>query len=255
MRFVEYPNLPDGQVSLAVVDSRISDEAVKRLNEHRVEVIRLHAHPGLYDAVSCHPDMMLHHIGGNVVVYAPGTDADAVSKLAETGFHMVKGDSLLTPEYPYDIAYNVARVGKWYFHNLKYTDRIIKEYMERAGVEPVHVAQGYSKCSVLPVDSNSIITTDAGIARAAEKKGIDVLFIESGQAIRLPGLDCGFIGGACGMISANLCAVNGRIRNIRCFEPMYSFLSKRKISITELSDESVTDIGSIIPLMLADSSN
>lgn len=255
MKFVEIPNLPDGHVCLAAVDSRISDEAVKKLNEHGVEVIRLRPHPDLYEAVSCHPDMMLHHIGGNIIIYAPGTDADAVSKLAEAGFQMIQGDSMLTPKYPFDIAYNVARVGKWYFHNLKYTDRTIKEYMDRLGTEPVHVAQGYSKCSILPVDGNAIITTDAGIARAAEKKGIEALFIECGQAIKLPGLNFGFIGGACGMISKNLCAVNGRIENLSCFEPMLSFLSNRKISITELSDGSVTDIGSIIPLLLADHSN
>jgi hypothetical protein len=252
MKFVESPNLPSGSVCLAAVDSRISDKAADMLEELGIGIVKLRPHPDLYGAVCCHPDMMLHHIGGNIIIYAPGTDPEAVARLAGSGFRMIRGESLLKPEYPHDIAYNVARVGKWYFHNLKHTDRTIKEYLDRLGIEPVHVAQGYAKCSVLPVDGNSVITTDAGIARAAEKKGIDVFLLETGNSIRLPGLDHGFIGGACGMISDILCAVNGRISGIKCFEPMLSFLSQRKKSVTELSSEAITDIGSIIPLMQAD---
>ncbi len=255
MRYVENPNLPSGLVSLAAVDSRISADAENRLRELGVEILKLGPHPDLYDAVSCHPDMMLHHLGGSRIVYAPGTDARAIAKLEELGFLMIKGDSLLTPSYPYDIAYNAARVGKWYFHNLKYTDRYMREQLDILGIEPVHVAQGYTKCSVLPVNDNSIITTDTGIARAAEKKGIDALLLECDESIRLPGLNHGFIGGACGLISNTICAVNGLVQKLKFSERMLSFLSERKISIKEISESSVTDIGSIVPLMLADHGN
>jgi hypothetical protein len=253
MEYIEQPNLPEGEVGLAVVDGRIDRRSEDTLRALGIGLIRLHPHPGLYEAVSCHPDMMLHHIGGNVIVYAPGTDAAAVSRLEAYGFRMIKGESVLTPEYPHDIAYNVARVGKWYFHNLKYTDPVIKAYMDHLGIEPVHVEQGYAKCSILPVDGNSVITTDVGIERAARKKGIDVLRLECGDSIRLPGLDHGFIGGSCGMISDTVCAVNGSVDKLRGSGPMLSFLSERGKTILQLSDGYVTDIGSIIPLMLSGS--
>jgi len=255
MKYIAEPNLPEGKVGLAVVDGRISTEAEDSLRAFGIEIIRLRPHPGLYEAVCCHPDMMLHHIGGNVIVYAPGTDAEAVAKLEKHGFRMVMGESGLTPEYPYDIAYNVARVGRWYFHNLKYTDRRIRDYMDRLGIEPVHVEQGYAKCSILPVDGNSIITTDPGIEKAAAKKGIDVLYLECGDSIRLPGLNHGFIGGACGMISDTVCAINGSVEKLKGSDSIISFLSERNKTVVQLSDECVTDIGSIIPLMLIDSSN
>jgi hypothetical protein len=251
MKYIKEPNLPEGKAALAVVDGRIGRKAEEALQALGVRLIRLRPHPGLYEAVSCHPDMMLHHVGGNVIVYAPGTDAEAVSKLEAYGFRMIKGSSVLAPEYPYDIAYNVARVGKWYFHNLRYTDEQIKLLMDQLGIEPVHVEQGYSKCSILPVDGNSIITTDIGIARAARNKGIEVLLLECGDSIRLPGLDHGFIGGSCGMISDTACAVNGSIDKLRGSDEMLSFLSERNKTIVQLSDECVTDIGSIIPLLLA----
>jgi len=250
MKFIQEPNLPEGRAGLAVVDGRISRKAEDALRALGIELVMLRPHPGLYEAVSCHPDMMLHHIGRNVIVYAPGTDAEAVSKLEAYGFRMVTGQSALTPKYPYDIAYNVARVGKWYFHNLKYTDPQIRAFMDRLGIEPIHVEQGYSKCSILPVDGNSIITTDAGIERAAGKKGIDALYLECGDSIRLPGLNHGFIGGACGMISDSVCAINGSIEKLKGVDSMISFLSERNKTVVQLSDECVTDIGSIIPLML-----
>ena len=139
-------------------------------------------------------------------------------------------------------------MGRWYFHNLKYTDRRLREQLERLEAEPVHVEQGYSKCSILPVDKNSIVTTDVGIARAAEKKGLDVLYLENEHSIRLPGLNYGFIGGACGMVSKSVCVINGCLEKLTSGKALVSFLSKKQIMVKELSKDYVTDIGSILPL-------
>jgi hypothetical protein len=255
MRYVTEPNLPEGNVCLALADGRISAEAENNLKKLGAEIIRIKPHPGLYEAVCSHPDMLFHHAGGRLVIYAPGADSEAVSELESRGFQMVMGESRLRPEYPGDIAYNAARVGKWYFHNLRYTDSRIKEAMERMGIEPVHVAQGYAKCSVLPVDASSVVTSDKGIAAAARKKGLDVLCLECGDSICLPGLDYGFIGGACGMLSESVCAINGSLAKLKDFNSFLSFLTERKISVVELSKDRVTDIGSILPLMISDHGN
>jgi hypothetical protein len=53
------------------------------------------------------------------------------------------------------------------------------------------------------------------------------------------------------MISDTACAVNGSIDKLRGSDEMLSFLSERNKTIVQLSDECVTDIGSIIPLLLA----
>jgi len=251
VQFVANPNLPEGPVSLVVVDSRISDVSARSLEKLGARVMRMPAHPALYDAVCCHPDMMLHHIGDGIIVHAPETDEKLLDELRTYGFSLVQGQKTLTGTYPGDIAYNVARIGKYYFHNLRYTDPVLANLLERQNIEPVHVAQGYTKCSVLAVDENSIITADAGIANAAAGKGFDVLFLKCADSIRLPGLNYGFIGGACGMLSEKLLAINGALRKMRDNESFISFLSKRHIQIAELSDEDVTDIRSILPLMVS----
>lgn len=253
--FVANPNLPDGLTSLVVVDSRISAVSANSLEKLGARILRMPAHPALYDAVCCHPDMMLHHIGDDIIVHAPGTDEKLLNELRTYGFTLVQGQKALAGTYPGDIAYNVARVGKYYFHNLRHTDPTIVNLLESKGIEPVHVEQGYTKCSVLAVDENSIITTDAGITNAAERKGFDVLFLKCEDSIRLPGLNYGFIGGACGMLSDKLLVINGALSKMRDNESFNSFLSKRQIQIAELSDEDVIDIGSILPLMVSSCSN
>lgn len=248
MRFVQQPNLPDMPTHLALAGAEIGNEAIAELEKYGVKILKMPAHQGLYKAVESHPDIQLHHVGGCRIIYAPGTDRSVLDALSSFGFELMKGESVLLPSYPHDIPYNAARVGRWYFHNLKYTDRILREELERMGAEPVHVEQGYAKCSVLPVDLNSIVTTDAGIARTAEKKGLEVLYLENEHSIKLPGLNYGFIGGACGMISETVCAINGCLERLTCGEALKSFLSQKHIAVKELSQDYVTDIGSIIPL-------
>lgn len=249
MFFVTNPNLPENPVGLAIVDERISSEAESELGILGVKILKLQPHGSLYTAVCSHPDMMLHHIGGETIIYAPGTDTKLLDVLRAYGFVLLEGKSVLSPAYPADIAYNVARVGRRYFHNLKYTDPVIKKQLERLGAEPVHIEQGYAKCSVLPVDENSIITSDKGIAKVAEKEGLEVLLVDCGRSIQLPGLNYGFIGGAGGMLGNLTCVLNGSMGKLRCYDAISAFLSKKNIIIKGLSDRQVTDIGSILPLM------
>jgi len=102
----------------------------------------------------------------------------------------------------------------------------------------------------LPVNENSIITSDSGIAKAAEAEGLDVLLVDCERSIQLPGFNYGFIGGAGGMLSKSICALNGHKNKLNCYEAVSAFLLRKKVHFVGLSDESVTDIGSILPLML-----
>jgi hypothetical protein len=123
--FVERPNLPDGPVCLAAADGRIPDKIAAHLNALGVELVGTHRHEALYEAVAYHPDMQLHHLGGGNLVYAPGTDEKFLNYLIDAGYTLIRGETVLRPEYPYDIAYNAARVGGIYFHNTRYTDPVL----------------------------------------------------------------------------------------------------------------------------------
>jgi len=135
------------------------------------------------------------------------------------------------------------------FHNLKYTDPVLANELISEGVELVHVNQGYAKCSISVVDDSSIITSDPGIAKAAEKKGLDVLLTETEEEIKLPGVKYGFIGGSSGLIDERKWLLTGDILNLKSSEKIIQFLQKKSIDIVYLPGEPVVDIGSIIPLM------
>ncbi|NTV90069.1 MAG: hypothetical protein HGA22_06875 [Clostridiales bacterium] len=242
------PNLPDGPVRLALVDGRIGTSIEAALSGLGIGLIKTLPHPGLYEAVAGHPDMLLHHLGGNRIVFAPGTDEITLDGLRSLGFGLIAGEAELKPEYPADIAYNVARIGGLYFHNLKYTDPVLKRELERQGIEPVNVSQGYSKCSVCIVDDSSIITADRGIADAASKKGLGVLLLESSQDIILPGLKYGFIGGCSGLAGESTLAFFGEAGKLEEYDRIKAFISQRGVMDISLGKGPVTDFGSLLPI-------
>lgn len=248
MKFIGTPNTPDGPVKYAVVDGRISEKCEAKLVSLGISLIKTAKHPGVYEAISFHPDIMLHHLGNNCIVYAPGTDQSTLLELKRLEFELIAGETVLSPAYPYDIAYNVARVGNIAFHNLKYTDPVLKAELVKRGIRLVHVNQGYSKCSVAVVDDRSIITSDRGIAELAEENSIDVLVVENDENIFLLGLNYGFIGGCSGLIGKNKWAVAGDFTRLAEAERIQAFLASKGIEIVSLSDERICDLGSIIPL-------
>lgn len=248
LKFIEMPNLPQSPVRLAVVDGRIPVSAVASLESLGIGLIKTEQHPDLYDAIAYHPDIFLHHTGGNRIIYAPNTPTSLLLQLSKHGLDLTMGETVLSRKYPADIAYNAARVGRFYFHNLKYTDPVLRMTFDRLGLEPIDIRQGYAKCSISVVDEYSIITADMGIAKAAEKKGLEVLLIGAVQGIQLQGLDYGFIGGSSGLLDKRIWAVCGDACQLASYTDVSHFLNKKNIEIVSLSDSLVTDIGSILPL-------
>ena len=248
MSFVKVPNIPQKRVATVIVDGRIAVSLEKGFYENRIEIIKTGYHSELYKAVSYHPDIVFHHIGDKRIIYAPGADGHVLKGICGMGFELIIGSSVLTSQYPGDICYNVARVGRFAFHNTKYTDKVICRYLEEDGVMLVHVNQGYSKCSVSVVDENSIITMDKGIAAAAERKGLDVLFVEE-ENILLPGLDKGFIGGSSFLIDRMTWAITGNIETLKCSREIKDFLKHKGMEVICLSKDFVVDIGSVITLL------
>ena len=105
----------------------------------------------------------------------------------------------LRSDYPRDVIYNACSTGKFFIHNLKYTDPALLTKADELGLIKVDVPQGYARCSTCVVNANSIITYDRGIAKAARAAGLDVLEIAPGH-VELPGYDTGFIGGTGGLV-------------------------------------------------------
>lgn len=245
MNYLKTQNLPDRPVRGVIIDSKISPESIETLTRMGITVFFSCKITSLNDSICTHPDMMIHHLGGNKFITAPEA-YDFFSKNL-TGANIIKGTQFLKEKYPKDIAYNVAAFGDFVICNVPHTaPEILFEY-QATNKKILNTKQGYSKCSICIISYDAIITADSGIYNIAYNNGIDVLKISEGN-ILLPGMSYGFIGGATGMLDKNLLAVNGNIKKHPDFAMINNFCKNHGVDIISLNQNEIVDIGSIIPI-------
>ncbi|MDD6214962.1 MAG: hypothetical protein PUB42_07255 [Firmicutes bacterium] len=226
-----------------IIDYRASRETAFALVKMNFNVVRTPKLYNVYNAICGHPDIMLHKISENLAVAEPG-----VQEYFKRHLHNVEikqGKSILSGQYPHDIAYNVARIGNCAFLNEQYTDRNILDYFYNNSVRIINIKQGYAKCSICTISDKAIITSDKGIAKTAEKNGFDVLTVDDSK-IKLPDFEHGFIGGATGLLDKNTLAVNGDIKRHDDFKRIIDFCGRYGVEVISLNSGEITDIGSII---------
>lgn len=183
---------------------------------------------GLVDpAISCHPDVFLCRLG-------IGDDAPLVQAQG----------SELGMGYPAEAAFNAACTGRYFIHNMKITNPRLLTAAQAAGIELIHVPQGYAKCSTVIIDEESIITYDRGIEKACSIAGLNVLLITPGH-VQLPGHKTGFIGGCSGRIGDEV-VFNGNLSAHPDFENIHTFIKNHGLKCTWFDQYPLTDIGSII---------
>lgn len=245
MSYMENPNLPSNEVKKVIIDYRTPHSVVKALHQYGIETLFTCKVDSLYNAIVGHSDLQIHHLGDKCFACTPEAVDFYGSLIADA--QIIQGVHSLSSNYPEDIAYNIARIGKYAFHNLKYTDRSICEYYEQIGVKIINVKQGYTKCNMCIVNENAVITSDMSVARVLDNYGFDVLLISQGN-IKLTDFPYGFIGGATGLIAPNKLAFAGNLyRHPEC-GGIIDFCAKHNVQAVSLADCELTDIGSIIPI-------
>ena len=238
MNHIIHPNIPKNKVSVFIADTFIPDAIV--LPPPTVAI--------LPSALQRHTDLGIVIVSSNKAVCPPETYNYYKKLLQPYNFEVIEGKSHIGCNYPEDSAYNVCIVGKKCFLNKRVCDERLYDILICEGYEIAPVKQGYTKCSICPLDENTFITGDAGIAAAGRKLGFEVLLI-SNEGIKLSGYKNGFWGGCCGLGGKDTLLVNGEIESLKDGETIKEFLSQRQIKIKNLKKGEVTDIGSILPLM------
>jgi hypothetical protein len=246
-RFVQKPNLPYGRVSLAVVDGRIPKDMEDNLITHGIRLIKTKKTGELYNAISYHPDIVLHHLGENEIVVAPNIDNSIVYKLEEEGFKIIIGSREVQGKYPLDVPYNVASFGEFVVCNVKYTDEILLQKFHEKGKKIINIKQGYAKCSICVVSDDAVITSDRGIHNILIENNINSLFITPAH-IDLFEMSYGFIGGASGKLSQEEIAFYGNLELHPDNNAMQKFLEKFGATSVNLSKNKMLDLGTLIPL-------
>lgn len=238
MNFVKNPYLPEKRVIAGVGDVKI--EKVKSVKPFLANC--------LTEGLMTHADLTFCYLGDGKAVVAPEAFDYYVKQFENTDLEITKGEKYLDRHYPHDASYNVAIVGNKMFCKKDITDCVLLEKAEEKGYEIIDIKQGYSKCSICPIDENSAISADVGFYKKAQKVGMEVLLITN-ESINLKGYNNGFFGGSAFMIDKKTLFVNGDLTTHPDFEKIADFLEKRGIcAIWEKNGEKLYDIGSFVPV-------
>ena len=237
MKYIQSPYLPKNKVSVFIADCSI--DGATTITPPSVDI--------LTPSMRRHADLGIIVVGEKKVVCAPETYAYYEKELSPYGFEVISGKKSIGSHYPDDCAYNVCIVGKKCFLNKNVCDSLLLDILISEGFEIIDVKQGYTKCSISPIDENSFITGDYAIAREGEKRGMDVLLIEN-DGILLPPYKNGFWGGSCGMGDEKTLIVNGDISTLPSGDKIRDFLGSKNIKIQKSKEGEILDIGSIILL-------
>lgn len=226
-----------------IIDYRASAKTVDALKDLGYNIIKTLHLNHVYATICGHADIMVHKLDENTLLAEPTVYEYFKKNLPDK--KVLKGYTYLSEKYPFDIAYNAARVGNSLFCNEKYTDRKILDFCFENVIKIINTKQGYAKCSICVISDNAIITSDKNIAMQAKKNNIDVLMVNDDK-IKLVGFNHGFIGGATGLLNKNTLAVNGDIKTHNNHKKIIDFCKKYEVSVISLNDREIVDIGSII---------
>lgn len=190
-----------------------------------------------------HADMQCIKIGNKVFVLSGCKKLG--NQLLAKGADVEYTKDFYTGKYPGNIKLNALILGKKIIARTDCLDKSVIDFCEHNNYHFIKVKQGYSACSCVKVDDNSIITADKNIYETCVKLGIDVLKINEGY-IKLHGAGentYGFIGGA----SVNLgdtILFFGDISKHPDYDRINEFCAEKCLNIDYIKDIELTDIGS-----------
>ena len=232
-----------------IVDSRIRDAELGALMLLGFFPITLPRSRFLGEAVASHPDTLIFKYGRELITSADYCDEAAYvfSDIRERheDIKITFTSDTLGECYPNDTFFNALICGRELFCKSESISRSILALAEREGLRVNPVNQGYPACSVLSL-GGSAITSDKGMARAMEKRGIEVTLIREGY-ITLPPHQYGFIGGASVVLQSKVCFFGDYTKHPDA-DIIERAIHNAGYTPHSLSTLPLADLGSAIPL-------
>lgn len=232
-------------IKKAVIASKLSEQVTEYLKNAGFDILTFGNNPAVDARVAHHADLSFFFDGIDTLFVA-NEMSEYCEQLEKYYKNIIVINKKLKKEYPGDVLLNCVCIGKNFICNTATVSNEIFDKMQIMGYNIINVKQGYTKCSVVPVSDNAIITDDESVAIECRNAGLDVLKISKGS-VYLPGFDYGFIGGASGKIADDEIIFNGDISKHPDYKNIMSFLCKHNVKAVSFKDK-LEDIGSIIPI-------
>ena len=230
------------------VDYRVTKEELLSLLKLNMNPILIPKCNEVYEAINGHPDIQLNILKNKSsakIIVQNNISHEFKKILKENNINYIVSKKSLSNTYPDDIILNSLILEDYFIHNLKYSDEeLLKSQNSKVHI---NVLQGYTKCSILPVRDNALITNDKGIFESLKDYNFDILLLPPGD-ILLPSLNYGFIGGVGGMISNDKMAFFGDLYSYKWGAEIKNFLFKYNVSPISLRKGKLIDRGSLLTL-------
>lgn len=239
------PYVPTSKCSAIVASYKIADSLEKFLSKYDIEVIPTIKNQNLPSPIDDHADLSLHLLSEDKLLVEKSLFDYYSSKLSKYKIDIISSQSSLSNSYPNDCLLNVGRISNYYIHN-DIIDGILKSYFDKRNISHIFVKQGYSKCSILNVNYDTIITQDMGIHKKLLEYGLKTFLLPAGH-ITLEGYNTGFIGGCGGLISNEIMLLSGNPKTYYYGDKLTSILQEKGLDII-YPQLPFKDIGSIIPI-------
>ncbi len=188
-----------------------------------------------------HADMQLLNLNGNLFVNSNCKAViNALDKL-NIAYTLCED---IGNKYPDNVALNAALVGDVLICKEKALHPCVREYCIKNNIKVLNVNQGYTKCSTLIINENTIITDDESIEKVSLINNINVLKISKGD-ILLDSETVGFIGGASTVIDETVYFF-GDITSHRDGIKIIEFLALHNLNYKCVIPGRLVDIGGIV---------
>lgn len=229
---------------ICFIDYRTTDEEIINLKKHNLIPIKVPKSTKVYEAINGHVDIQLNILDREkkIIIVQKDIPQDFLSEISKYDINYVLSENSLSSKYPDDIILNALISDSIFVHNLKYTDKNLLSFQKNKKL--IHVKQGYTKCSVLPIRKDAFVTSDKGIYTALKEIDMKCLLLPPGD-IELPSLNYGFIGGIGGLISDDKLAIFGELDYYKYGDELYNFLYKLDVEPISLKKGRLYDRGSL----------
>ena len=238
------PNLPQENVKVIVM-TNYNKQLIHTLKEYNIEIINSENISCLLPFEQYHTDLQfLHYNKDTVFVLKECTNLK--ENLKKYFPNVIEISKNIEKEYPNNVMLNCVVLNDKLICNTKTIADEVLQMAIKDNLKIINVNQGYTKCSTCIVNENAIITSDKSIYKSC-KNEMDVLLIRQGY-IELSRTDYGFIGGSSFKYNRNILAFTGKIKLHPDYKSIKSFAQNHNVELLSLTENTMIDIGSIIPI-------
>lgn len=238
------PNLPQDNAKIVVMSTN-KKVLVKRVEELGIKVLSSENLSKLLIFEQYHTDLQFLHYNKDTVFVLK--ECTSLKESLKKYFpNVIEISQSVDKDYPNNVMLNCVVLNDKLICNTKTIADEVLQMAIKDNLKIINVNQGYTKCSTCIINENTIITSDKSIYKSCRNE-MDVLLIRQGY-IELTGTDYGFIGGSSFKYNRNKLVFTGNIELHPDYESIKSFVENHNVELLSLTENTMIDIGSIIPI-------